>query len=1027
MTNIDSRINALDQQIRTIEDSIKTKVESIAKTYEALFNEAEGNTEDMKELYKAYFQEIKETTSKENEAIVKLYEQRSKIIETTLKNIENRTDEFGKTTTQIIRKNFEEQKKFIEENVKDEKRRNELLLGIQKEFDKKMIDQFKKTLAGENQTVFEKLNERFAEEIQLYEKGSQEAIAIEKAYNRKRAKLFLDQSQQLVSALSNLVNAGEAQLKEIEDTWGVTNQAAHDYGRAVGYNADQIKRLHNETVSWMSDNDITKQFNIGADEMFKLMGSYNQQLGRAVALTNETKINLVSMKNVIGEEQAIKFTTNLDKFGLDVDATKDLVEGLVGDARRSGIVLSNLTQNVADNLHLAQQYTFEDGIEGLVRMAEKATAVKWNMEQTAAFAEKVNNVEGAIKTGAQLSVLGGPFAQFSNPMGMLYESLNDMEGLQDRMFAMFGNLGEWNQEKGMLDISVFDKQRIRAAASAMGLNYSDVINNVNQQARRNVVMDQIKGYGLDENTTELIANTAQIDRETGRAYVNYEGKKIFADEIGGRSDKDRILSYLERQANSSDENLRDIAHNTLGAKEMVEAVEKEFVTDRADFFRSIGISKEGVAETHEKIMYAKYGLDKVNQVLGVILGVVQAIAAVSAFRGMFGGGTGPGLGARGAVTRGLVGGGAAYANATGARHQVYTGERGTMIGRDGRTSAQRYQSMYGGAWNKTRAMGRNVWGGIKSGASNFIKGGGAVMGVGIAGNIAAGYMNAQSTRLREGGNHEDADKVSIGAGAASGMANGAMIGSMFGPWGALIGGAAGGVIGAFNASAENNRLRNNREVEALREEKMMREIRINESAKQSFFRKTGLQLKGDYSTDFIEAVSRGRKHLSTDGEQMLINGGDGDVLERLEPEYFAMGGILKGPSHAEGGMNIVDNQTGKVIAEVEGNEGIVPKNIMEKFGSVANLINSAMRPLQPMGEIMHIDSINKTPVNSSLSVDGSANVNVGGVIQLQLPNGQSYNITEDPAAMRMIGDNVMRHIMTANQQIFDKSQFYRKW
>jgi hypothetical protein len=44
-----------------------------------------------------------------------------------------------------------------------------------------------------------------------------------------------------------------------------------------------------------------------------------------------------------------------------------------------------------------------------------------------------------------------------------------------------------------------------------------------------------------------------------------------------------------------------------------------------------------------------------------------------------------------------------------------------------------------------------------------------------------------------------------------------------------------------------------------------------------------------------------------------------------------------------------------------------------------------------------------------------------------MPGGQTYNIAEDPAAMRMIGDSVMRHIMTANQQIFNKTEFYRKW
>lgn len=1007
----------INDTLKNLNNTLENLKSSLEEKKEELKNATEGTKE---------YRDIEKKIAKIEDAIENVSNSIKNKIEATLEDIENSINESEKTATQKIKEGIEERRKFIEENVKDEKKRNQLLLGLQKEFDKKMIDQFKKTLAGENQTVFEKLNERFAEEIQLYEKGSEEAIAIQKAYNRKRAKLFLDQSQQLVSAISNLVNAGEAQLKEIEDTWGVTNQAAHDYGRAVGYNADQIKRLHDETVSWMSDNDITKQFNIGADEMFKLMGSYNQQLGRAVALTNDAKINLVSMRNVIGEEQAIKFTTNLDKFGLDVDATKDLVEGIVGDARRSGIVLSNLTQNVADNLYLAQQYTFEDGIEGLVRMAEKATAVKWNMEQTAAFAEKVNNVEGAIKTGAQLSVLGGPFAQFSNPMGMLYESLNDMEGLQDRMFAMFGSLGEWNQEKGMLDISTFNKQRIRAAASAMGLNYGEVINNVNQQARRNVVMDQIKGYGLDENTTELIANTAQIDRETGRAYVMYNNEKVFANEIGGRGDKNKILDYLQKQANSSDENLRDIAHNTLGAKEMIEAVEKEFITDRADFFRSIGISKEGVAETHEKIMYAKYGLDKVNQVLSVILGVVQAIAIASSFKGAFGGGkTSPGVGARG-TTRGPVGGGGMRGSTSGTRHQVYTGKRGTMVGVDGKTSAQRYQSMYGGAWNKTRAIGRNAWSGIKSGASNFVKGGGAAMGLAVVGNIGAGYMHAQSDRLRAKGNHKDADNVNMGAGILAGAANGAAIGAMFGPWGAAIGGVVGGIAGAISAGGQNSQLKYEREKEErIRKE----EERIDEllsKKKAEFRRKTGLTLKGSYSASFINKAMMGTDYLGQNGAEALINGGDGDVLEQMKPRY-SQGGILKGSSHLNGGMNVVDNQTGRIVAEVEGEEGVIPKNVMEKFGSTDNLINRAMRPLQPMGEILQVNSEGNTSINSSLNVGGSANVNVGGSIQLSMPGGQTYNIAEDPTAMRMIGDSVMRHIMAANQQIFNKSEFYRKW
>lgn len=1001
MANIDELIAKIDKLVSTIEfigdtpngyqldeDDIRKKFEIETKGMDKRSAEYERMYDKMElalEMHEKNMQRIQDESLKKQEEEEKR----------TLENIEKRIKDHGKSKIKLLDEEYKKELQILKDAGKD-------TTELEKEYTDKRNEILKSGLLKGNQTVFEELNERFQKEYELYKDAEEDTYELEKAYKRKKRELFLQQSQQLVNAISNLVNAGEAQLKEIEDTWGVTNQAAHEYGRAVGYNANQIERLHNETLSWMSDNDISKQFNIGVDEMFKLMGAYNKEMGRAVALTNDSMLNLVSMKNVLGEEQALKFTANLDKFGLDVDAAKELVEGVVGDARRSGIVLNNLTQNVADNLHLAQQYTFEDGVEGLVRMAEKASAVKWNMEQTAAFAEKVSNVEGAIKTGAQLSVLGGPFAQFSNPMGMLYESLNDMEGLQDRIFAMFGNLGEWNQEKGMLDISVFDKQRIRAAASAMGLNYGEVINNVNQQARRNVVMEQIKSYGLDENTTELIANTGQIDRDTGRAYVMYNNEKVFANEIGGRGDKNKILDYLQKQANSSDENLRDIAHNTLGAKEMVEAVEKEFISDRADFFRSIGISKENVASTHEKIMYVKYGLDKVNQMLNVMLGVVQAIAAVSAFRGMFGGGTGNGLGVG---VRGAAGGVGMNAVA----------KNTSTLGR--------MKNGLSGAWQST-----------KTGVGNFIRNGGAAMTVAMGSHIGAGYMEAQSDRLREKGLNDDANKVNIGAGALSGVGSGVAIGATIGSAvpiigtvaGGIIGGIVGGISGAMGGEKENNvyEMQKKRDESAKKEEEELNEKII--SKKNEFYFKTGLQLKGDYTPEFIESLMNGKNGLSTVAQNLLYSNGDGEVWEQMKPRY-AKGGVLIGPTHAEGGMNVINNQTGEIIAEVEGNEGIVPKNIMEKFGTVENLINNAMKPLQPMGETLQIENANNTSMNSSLNVGGSANVNVGGTIQLSMPNGQTYNIANDPSAMKLIGDNVMRHIMMANQQMFNKTEFYRKW
>ena len=978
MANIDELTKKIDELISAIknigntpngyqldEDDIRKKFEIETKGMDKRTKEYKKMYEKMEfelELHKKNMQRIQDESNKKQE------EQQKRVLE----NIEKRAKKHGKNRIQILNEEYEKELEILKNAGKD-------TTELEKAYTEKRNEILKSGLLKGNQTVFEELNERFQKEYELYKDAGEDTYELEKVYNKKRRQLFLQQSQQLVNAISNLVNAGEAQLKEIEDTWGVTNQAAHEYGRAVGYNANQIKRLHDETLSWMSDNDISEQFNIGVDEMFKLIGAYNKEMSRAVALTNDSMLNLVSMKNVLGEEQALKFTANLDKFGLDVDAAKELVEDVVGDARRSGIVLNNLTQNVADNLYLAQQYTFEDGVEGLVRMAEKASAVKWNMEQTAAFAEKVSNVEGAIKTGAQLSVLGGPFAQFSNPMGMLYESLNDMEGLQDRIFAMFGNFGEWNQEKGMLDVSVFNKQRIKAASAAMGLNYSDVMNTVQSQARRNVIMDQIKGLGLGENATELVANTGQIDRETGRAYVNYDGKKIYADEINRNKDKDKILKYLEKQANSQDENLRDIAHNTLGAKELIEGVEKEFISDRADFFRSIGVSKEGLAETHEKIMYVKYGLDKINAVLGIILGVIQTIAIGSGFRGAFGGG------AKGATGTGAPG------------------------------SATPVNPTATGAWGRTKNAVSGVWNKTKNATKNFVKNGGAAATFAVGGTIGAGFMDAQADRLRAKELHEDADNVNLGGGILGGAAGGTAMGAMLGPWGALAGSIIGGIWGGIAANSENKELEKQRQIEK-RDEEIAQAVY---DEKMDIYNKYGFWLKGDYDISQItSSIRRGRDSYGTATYKMLENGGDGDIINQIPRKPFANGGVLYGPSHTEGGMNVINNQTGQIVAEVEGKEGIIPKNVMEKFGTTDNLINNAIKPLQPINETVKTD-LNKNGIfSSSLNLGGSANVNVGGTIQLSMPNGQIYNIANDPSAMKLISDSVMKHIMMTNQEMF---------
>ena len=493
-------------------------------------------------------------------------------------------------------------------------------------------EKINKELKNENNTKIENLKEQFNHELEILKEHLKDTkefedkkILLEKKYNEEINKIRKDAISNIFTSIKGVVGAVDTRVKDIQDSWGKADDAAYKYGRSVGLASDSISKLRTNTLDFLTGfKGISEQYNINAEELINLQGSYNKGLARAVSLNGENLKNLISLRNVMGETAAINLTTNLDKFGIDIDAAGEMMSEMYNDAGKKGVVLSQLSENFLNNIDLAQQYTFQDGVEGLRRMAEQATSVKWNMQQTAAFAEKVNTVEGAVKTGAQLSVLGGPFAQFSNPMGMLYESLNDMEGLQDRMLTMFKNLGSWNNETNQFEVSAFNRQRIKAATQAMGLNYGDVMNNIYTQARREKVLDAIKNLGLDNETTELIANTGQIDKN-GQAYVNITGNdgSVTRKNITSEGLNSEELAILRKVANKEAEDIKDIARSTMSTNEKIEGIHKQIVNNKSMFYDTLGPEKwlPGIAK------FTGYTQEILNQIT-MILGGIQATLAI---------------------------------------------------------------------------------------------------------------------------------------------------------------------------------------------------------------------------------------------------------------------------------------------------------------------------------------------------------------------------------------------------------------
>lgn len=883
----------------------------------------------------------------------------------------------------------ENDRKAEEAKLASEKRKEE----IRKAQQKRLIDQ----LEDYNATELEKLEAKYIEQLEMLEDNEELKTKLTEKYEKERNEIIRKEHEKVVanfsqgwntfkSGFQGLLDLAKKAEKEIMDSYGKADQEAVNYARAVGMNKRELESLKDSTFKYIADNDFGKLYNKSTDEIIKLMGSYNKELGRANRLSNEHLHTMAQLNVLMGETASIKFTTNLDKFGIDVDNAKGIYEDMINESSSKGLVLSEVSEKFLNNIDMAQQYTFKDGVEGLKRMTEQAVAMRWNMQQTAAFAEKVNNIEGAVKTGAQLSVLGGPFAQFSNPMGMLYESLNDMEGLQDRMMAMFGSLGSWNNETGQLDVSAYNKMRIRAAAQAMGLNYGEVMNTVHAQARRNKVLEATKNLDLDDNTRELIANTGSIDKN-GQAYVTIDGKQKYIKDGLSKEDK----KVLEKQANEESKNVADIAINTQSLMEAKEGVEKERHNELTAAIQDMGGGKNlhnlyDLLADIQKYMLIIQGITaliQAGQAFGKITGGISQMAANrrgmgGAMRNYFSGGsqavakTGGGkmtmttppatgsVGAKSITTTPATGsvGAKPIATTTG----VYKGPKGQMVGVDGRTSAQRLTQMKGST------------GAGSAGASIA----GSAMGVvGLATGIGGMAMSNQADRLREKGLHDDADKVSTGGAALSGLgtglAIGATVGSIFGPVGTLVGGAIGAIGGAIwggiSQSKRNKEEREKREAEE-REAKERKE-------QLEYIHDKGFLLSDEYTSSELKQIRRGINGMGL-GLYQKVKETDPDVAPRLPLGEFKVGGYH--PSDE--------------IVKVHSDEFTVTSKGIKAAGGeglrVAQALNdgrvSTFNPievLEPLGEHLQVLA-NNTPNHTTYTHEGNVNSNINGVLQLNM-------------------------------------------
>lgn len=398
-----------------------------------------------------------------------------------------------------------------------------------------------------------------------------------------QVEMAMNNAKQLLNfsnTIETIVKKDEEQYKEIGKIYGYYNKTLEDYL----FNTKSKLKVTNSRGE-------SKYLNVNSEQRVQNQGGYIENSGKNVEFNLRDEIKQFGLGEILGSQGlAIDLTSGLDYFNKSVSNGSDILFEMYQNANRLGISNRKYAKELVNNLKLAEKYTFRGGVQGMMKMALWAQNARFNMSSLSTMIDNVQEggLEGVIKQGAQMQVLGGNVAMGADPLGMMYEAWNDPEAYAKRMYNMTRGLGRFNEKTGEVELKGQDAMMVNAIAKAQGRSKEDVRNEINQRVKKEQV-NRYLGSDLTEEQRALVINKAQY--ENGRWKININGEHRDVSSITGE-ELQQMIPY--------EKNIEDYVYNIYSLlKEeagKTSSLQGDFVRDKIGVVREESKERQGVIQ-----------------------------------------------------------------------------------------------------------------------------------------------------------------------------------------------------------------------------------------------------------------------------------------------------------------------------------------------------------------------------------------------------------------------------------------------
>jgi hypothetical protein len=295
----------------------------------------------------------------------------------------------------------------------------------------------------------------------------------------------------------------------------------------------------------------TTMIGVGIAKLAKLQEDYSANLGRNVLLNEKGLTAMAEMSVVtgLGAEGTAQMAADMDIMGVSAERTGDFVNGTLKNAHKMGLNASKVMKNVSGGMKLMNKYNFKEGTKGLAKMAQLVTKLGVDMETAAGFADKLWNIEGAVEMSAQLNVMGGAWAQMSDPFHLMYMARNDMKGLTEEISNAAKQSVTFNKSTGEYDMAAEGMHKLKIIAEQTGIAYEDLVTMGKNAKKFEDIKSQmtftIGGGKEGEAIKEFITNKSFLNKK-GEAKIMLDGKERLVKSLT-QADKTLINSQIAQQ------------------------------------------------------------------------------------------------------------------------------------------------------------------------------------------------------------------------------------------------------------------------------------------------------------------------------------------------------------------------------------------------------------------------------------------------------------------------------------------------